>query len=537
MIWDFKQRLFVSQRRESRQAVDDLSSPAVRAELQAHIDGAGNLPAAGAPDEYAALFEAVYPAEADRRAYMDAKVAGAKPSYGHLALATLMRAGRCQQVWTTNFDTMVADACARVYGGTGHLSTVALDAPELGRELIAEGRWPIEIKLHGDFRSRRLKNTRDELRQQDAELRQLLVDSCRRNGLVVAGYSGRDDSIMETFEHALEEPNAFPRGLFWLHRGEDDPLPRVADLLDRASAADVEASLVRVENFDETLRDIIRLCDDDDLDLDALHGFAAERQRRSPTPRPTGRAGFPVVRLNALRVSEAPSVCRLVACSIGGYREIEDAVQNAGVDLLFARIRRGVLLFGADRDARAAFEGFDITEFDLHSIDERRLRHDSGERGLMRAAAVRAITSHLDLIHDRRRNTDLLRPADPSTNAWSALRRLVGTLSGTFPDHPALSWHEGVGTRLDWANDRLWLLFEPRTVFVGIEDSNRHFAADFARERTVGRYNRQLNDLLEFWGDRLHADGAQLRALGVSDGVDATFRFARAPAFSRRIHA
>ena len=59
MAWEFKQRLFISQRRVSPQAVSDLSSGAVRAQLQAHIDGSEGLPGAGAPDEYAALFEAV----------------------------------------------------------------------------------------------------------------------------------------------------------------------------------------------------------------------------------------------------------------------------------------------------------------------------------------------------------------------------------------------------------------------------------------------------------------------------------------------
>jgi hypothetical protein len=70
MIWEFKQRLFVSQRRVSPQSVADLSSAGVRAQLQAHIDGSEHLPTPGAPDEYAGLFEAVYPAEADRRTYM-----------------------------------------------------------------------------------------------------------------------------------------------------------------------------------------------------------------------------------------------------------------------------------------------------------------------------------------------------------------------------------------------------------------------------------------------------------------------------------
>src|SRR4051812_9011067 len=65
MVWEFKQSLFLSQRRSSPKLVSDLSSPIIRARLQAHIDSLGNLPLPGSPDEYAALFEAVYPAETD----------------------------------------------------------------------------------------------------------------------------------------------------------------------------------------------------------------------------------------------------------------------------------------------------------------------------------------------------------------------------------------------------------------------------------------------------------------------------------------
>ncbi len=115
MVWEFKQKLFVSQRKVSPQIVADLSNPTVRTQLQAHIDSQQRLPPSGAADEYAVLFEEVYPSEADRRVYLDAKIAGAKPSYGHLALATLMRAQCTRLVWTTNFDSLMADACAKIY--------------------------------------------------------------------------------------------------------------------------------------------------------------------------------------------------------------------------------------------------------------------------------------------------------------------------------------------------------------------------------------------------------------------------------------
>jgi hypothetical protein len=535
MIWEFKQRLFISQRRTSPQVVADLSSPAIRARLQAHIDSSGNLPTPGAPDEYAALFEAVYPAEADRRTYVDAKIAGARPSYGHIALATLMRAQLTRLLWTTNFDPLVADACTKVYDGTGYLTTVALDAPDLARQCIDDGRWPVEIKLHGDFRSRRLKNTSDELRLQDERLRQIMVDSCRRFGLVAVGYSGRDSSVMDTLEEALKQKGAFPAGLFWLHRGEDVPLPRVQKLLARATEGGVDAALVRVENFDEIMRDLVRL--KSDIDTRVLDGFAAERRRWSAALPPVGNRGWPVVRLNALPITQSPSVCRRLVCSIGGYADLRSAIESAKVDVLVVRTKAGVLGFGTDADMRSAFESYAITDFDLHTIEIRRLRYDSGERGLLREALTRAIARHRGLSSIRRRSTDLLMPSDPQNGIWAELRAQVGALTGTVKGCPELQWHEGLGTRLEWADERLWLLLEPRTVFQGISDDNRGVAADFARERTVRRYNRQLNELIAFWAKQLAGAGGDMRALSIGDGVDAVFRLSADTAFSRRAGA
>lgn len=535
MIWEFKQQLFISQRRVSPQAVADLSSPGVRTQLQAHIDSAGTYPPADDPEEYATLFESVYPVEMDRRTYMDSKVTGAKPSYGHLALATLMKEQHTRLVWTTNFDPLLADACAKVYGTTGQLTSATLDTPDLAAQCILEGRWPVEVKLHGDFRSRRLKNTSDDLRHQDARLRQILVDSCRRYGLVVIGYSGRDNSVMDTLEEVLRDSAGFPAGLFWLHRGERPPLPRVERLLLRASEAGAESALVVVENFDETLRDLIRLMKG--VDTSFLDAFAKERRRWSGAPPPTGSRGWPVVRLNALPVTQAPTVCRRVVCEVDGYAEARAAAEQAGVDILIGRVKAGVLAFGRDTDVRAAFQLHNITEFDLHEIAATRLRYDSGERGLLRDALTRAISRQRGLDAIRRRAADLLSPVDPEQPAWRPLRDLVGSLTGTVRNYPELRWHEGIATRLDWADDRLWLLIEPRTVFYGLTPENRSAVTDFARERTVKRYNRQLSNLIGFWSGLLAGDGSDLRAFGLGDGVDAVFRLSSDIAFSHRVGA
>ena len=91
MVWEFKRELYVSQQKVSRKAVADLSNPIVRTKLQTHINSLQHIPEPGAADEYAALFERVYPSESDRSSYIKSKIEVEKPSYGHVALATLMR--------------------------------------------------------------------------------------------------------------------------------------------------------------------------------------------------------------------------------------------------------------------------------------------------------------------------------------------------------------------------------------------------------------------------------------------------------------
>ncbi|MBX6368565.1 MAG: SIR2 family protein [Rhodospirillales bacterium] len=531
LIWHFKRELYISKRRVARRLVEDLGNPAVRRSIESFIDSLGQFPPADAPDEYAALFEAAYPSEADRRTLLESKIRGAKPSYGHIALATLMRADRARCVWTTNFDPLLADACAKVYDGTGFLTTVALDAPGLAEEVINEERWPVEIKLHGDFRSRRLKNSSEELRTQDAHLRRLLVAACGRSGLVVVGYSGRDDSVMDALEEALEGPTPFPGGLFWLHRGLAAPLPRVRQLLKRAATAGVDGGLVPIESFDEVMQDLIRQIPG--LNTSALDAFAA-RSVVSDAPKARGSRSYPVLRLNAIEVAAMPSVCRVVDCAIGGHADVRDAVAAVGAAVVATRVRAGVLAFGADAAVRRTFEPFGIKTFDLYALHLNRMRVASQERGLLRDALTRALARERGLAATRRGAEVLLTPADPEDPQWAPLRGIVGELEGTLPSCPEVAWREGVSTRLDWADGRLWLLFEPRTVFDGVTAGSKAAATDFARERTARRYNRVLSQLISFWAALLAGDGREMRAFGDGANVDAVFRLGTRPAFSGR---
>lgn len=528
MVWDFKRMLYCSTRGVSPRSVEDLSDPVVRRRVQEFIDGEERFPSAGEPGEYASLFEAVYPAETDRQEYIATKLSGAKASYGHLALATLMRADRLPVVWSTNFDTLVADAAATVYGNTSALTTVTLDAPELAEQAISAGRLPVEVKLHGDFRSRRLKNTATELRAQDQRLRSLLRAQCGAFGLIVAGYSGRDESVMETLESVLDLGTPYPRGLFWLSRG--DPIESVVSLLAKATSAGVEAFLVSIEQFDEVLVDLVRQIPE--LDTTALDHFGDSRKLRTPARRISGRSGWPVIRTNALEVLEYPHTCRLALCSIGGTRDVRTAIQLAGADVVAIRSGAGVLAFGRDSEVQTAFAAHQLSKMDLHALRP----YDPGHRGLLRDVLTRALARDRPLSVRHRREEDFLAPSVPNDPFFAPVAALVPAMGGKVPRTEVL-WAEGLAVRLEWFQDSLWLLIEPRIVLANTDDATqRQVAVDWMREHTARRYNRAWNALVEAWAVLL-AGTEQLCAFGLSDGIDATFRLSSTTAFSRRASA
>lgn len=528
MILRFKRDLYMSQSHGDRGAPADISQPAVRHRVDAHIASLEGLPPPGDEDEYSALFERAYPSEQDRQSLIDSQLAGGKPSYGHIALAALMRKGLARMIWTTNFDTLIADACAKVYDGTGALTTATLDAPDVATHAVQRERWPLEVKLHGDFRSRRLKNTGEELRRQDAQLRSILQSSCSRFGIIVVGYSGRDQSIMQTLTQAMEEPGSFPAGLFWLRRESDPLFDSVRALVCKAAEHGVEAALVTVHSFDETLGDIARFVE---IDRHVLDTHSPSRDRWTPVPRlaKSPRPAWPVVRFNALPVVSAPTTARLVDCAIAGTREVREAVEKAGGGVIAVRSQRGVLAFGSDADVRRTFEPFSIEEFDLHTLQPWR----SAERGLLNDAVRCAIGGCSGLTSTTDRGQGLY-PKDPTDPIWKQLRHLVRELSGQVRSSSPVQWHEGVRVRLEFTRGRHWLLFEPRIIFEGITEGNKAACADFARERSVRRYNSQLNDLITFWATHLAQDGRELRAIGTGSGVDAVFRLSANTAFSRR---
>jgi len=534
LIWDFKRKIYCSEQRIHPARVSDLTNRAVQARIQAYLDEKAHFPQVGTENEYAAFFEATYPSPVDRQTFIQQFLTGRVPSYGHFVLAQLMNVDKARVVWTTNFDKLVEDAAARTFVSTSRLTVADLGEPQKADAVLSREQWPLLVKIHGDFHSERLMNTTLELQTQDEQIRHAFGSACQRYGLAVAGYSGRDSSVMEIIEEAIKSGKGFRDGLFWFKREGSIPFPRVNRLISLARENGIEAYFVDVPTFDELLADIARYVPS--IDQAFLASLAPQSVHLVPTPLPGPSSTPPFIRTNAIAVTSVPTTCRLIECDIGNYEDVQQALKTAGIEdkTLAFRTKKGVLAFGRDTDLRIAFSPHNLRNLDYYSISPDRFSHSTSELALIYDALGRALSGRVGVTAMKRHRSWFLIPDVAQKSNPLPTHSVVGIVPGT-----TVGWREAASIRLDCYSGRVWLLVQPTVILDWKDDEDqkaKDTAKDFVREKLATRRNREYNEMLDGWVELIFGkeENVTIYAFGISDGSDAVFELSRTTAYSGR---
>jgi Tfp pilus assembly protein PilF len=182
---------------------------------------------------FAKRFEANYQAGYEElQRYMDK----AEPSVGYSFLAQLLDETQNKFVITTNFDTMVEDA----------LFALKKSKPMvLGHELLSKYINPIApsrptiIKIHRDFLFDPY-NTDDDIKELDAQWQEALKPVLSENAMIVIGYGGNDDSLMNYLNEIKDK-----KLIYWCYREEKDLTPKIKGLLGKNDF------VVKINGFDK----------------------------------------------------------------------------------------------------------------------------------------------------------------------------------------------------------------------------------------------------------------------------------------------
>jgi hypothetical protein len=543
LIWEFKRQLYCTAHKIPPSRFPNLNDYASQARLQSYFNGQAGFPKDGEFEEYSFYFDRYLPDESDRRRFLDTRLAGIKPPYGHFCFAALLALDKIQVVWTTNFDHLIERAAMqnviaeRLPKG---LTVVGLECPEKAVDVFRDERWPMLVKLHGDYQYRKLKNTASELQEQDSTFRQRLRDQCGRRGLAVVGYSGRDQSVMSALREALQADDPYPHGLFWFVRSGDRPSPHVQALLEEARKRRCQAGFIEIGGFDELMADLFLPHHET---LPAVRELIkAQRERRRPVTLSYQGKSWPVLRTNALEVTKYPSSCTIFQADIGGAKEVKQVVAGHRTRVAAARRQAGIIAFGTKSDLMSVFAPFQPKEFERNPIEVRRLYYDDSlELGLFYDAVCQALCNQTGLLRSQNHkgrmlylpSNDLLRPEEKAK--FKALS--INPVRKSGSNGPTV--HEGIRVSLEFCDKRLWLLLEPTLMITtdGHTPYNDDDRSQIGREDLVKRYNRQANSLLTVWIEFLTARcGSPLRlAFPNASDAEAEFEVSPITAFTRQV--
>ena len=541
LIWDLKRSYYCSKENQDVQA-HKLSNHAIKAKIQSYFERK-DCPAAWSPEEYSFYFELVFGQDYNaQRSYIQDQLSPDKVTLtiGQRVLVSLLEIGHTRLVFTTNFDDVVEAAYAAVTGKT--LSAFHIEGSYAAIDALNAERFPIYTKLHGDFRYRSIKNLSQDLLDNDAELQRCFIAGAGRYGLVVAGYSGRDANVMAMLEATLDQPNAFPQGIWWTAPRAATVIPVVAEFIERARAKDVNAHIVETGPFDVMMSKLWRQLPDKPEALDEKVRSAQAQPVSIPLPEP-GRS-YPILRTNALEIVDMPRRCAMLPAAGVPATNIFTAVNEKRPDAIVS-YQDGVVFWGEPSPVKESLKGIVANDVSEHDIADpaQAIAASTYLKSFYESAIAEAVCRDKPVLLRKKGKASYAivntRHADDAR--FAALKNAVGykqpgPICGRVPGLQDTYWHEAVRIRLEERSGVLWLLLEPDIWIRPL--TQREDAQEFLYKRKIRRYNNQSYQILNAWIEILLGAVGQGAPVTVAYAPDspfpAEFTVSTRTAFSRR---
>ena len=167
---------------------------------------------------YSEILEVLFLGEIERQQYLGKYFIGKVPGEAHKELANLVSMGAIRFIFTTNFDNLIEKALEE--------KNIDFDVVFSDEILQKTKSWDKVkncriYKLHGDYKVGKIRNTKSELKELEPGIAsdfQYIID---RHGLIVIGYAGRDEGIMDHF--MKRKPYSYP--FYWQYVKHPDSTP------------------------------------------------------------------------------------------------------------------------------------------------------------------------------------------------------------------------------------------------------------------------------------------------------------------------
>ncbi|DAA84063.1 TPA: hypothetical protein CPT90_06705 [Candidatus Gastranaerophilales bacterium HUM_3] len=195
-------------------------------------------------NEYSSFFGKIYDLPNQRRNFIELEVNDKEPSIGYHYLNKLAENGEIETFFTTNFDDLLEQAFAY-----SKKRPIVCPHDSSVKNISITSRRTKIIKLHGDFLFNTLQSTEDETQNLNDNMKNKFEEFLKNYGLIVLGYAGFDNSIMDVLLELVAKSDYLNNGIYWCIKKEDfhkEKLsPKLKKLLDTK-----KVYYILIDNFD-----------------------------------------------------------------------------------------------------------------------------------------------------------------------------------------------------------------------------------------------------------------------------------------------
>jgi len=503
LIWDLKLKYYCLQENQDIKQ-HDITNETIKTRIQSYMDSKG-FPAIWSPEEYSFYFELNFGTDySAQQKYLVEKLSNSKVSLntGHRALAGLIALNKARVIFTTNFDEVIETAHVKVAEAT--LPTYHLEGSYAALEALNNERYPIYAKIHGDFRYQSIKNLASDLISNDNEIKRCFLASSTRYGLIVTGYSGRDENVMQMFYDAIDQNNAFPSGFLWTVTDLKKVDQKVKDIITKAKTKGINANIIETGTFDSMLSKIWRQIPDKTSEIDKKVRTAMARNVNIPLPAFGNE--YPVIRTNAIPIISLPETCAIINTNVPlASTDLKDLfVQNKG-NAIISRLDN-IVGWGNEIEFKKILGSNLIDTVKKHKFENpiKLIGQSKGYHSFFERALAYALCANKPLrlkndkgfvlvVNHKQINDPIFNELKLAIGYKGQSGPLTGLVSGSHNTY----WAEAISIKIEHRNDKIWLMIKP--IFWIEPNSERQNHTEFMKNKRRYRYNSVSNSILTAW--------------------------------------
>tara|TARA_R110000764_G_scaffold95901_1_gene179794 strand:- start:1675 stop:4791 length:3117 start_codon:yes stop_codon:yes gene_type:complete len=491
LVWLFKRELLSTSGKINGKKLQDLKVDANKKVIQSFFveEDTKTL------NPYSHYFEKCYPDPLVRKEFLTNLVRDKKPSIGFMCLSVLVEQQKLNTVWTTNFDDLIERAISKLDITCQVVSPENANSVENFRKDI-----PTVIKLHGDFRYDPLQNTVEELQQLEENLHHYFIESTNKRGLLVVGYSGSDESVLQTLEKSLEESNPFPKGLIWCIPKDIVPNERLVKIIEKANNQNGRSGFMVIDSFDYFIHELYKVCELKNEQIDSIADdrfeqrkfFRLNQNQSNTTP----------ILLNAVKTKSFPKAIFSTKTTINGegkWKKLREVLDGSSVVAAFSK-GETLSLFGNENEIKELFKDYFTDELRLVDIPEYLFHHpDSFYIGLLYELIEKSLISDYGLaLHTKGRRIrkfySIIHPL-----SQEEINSIPKWLNFRIPK--GIQVFEAFEFKVEFVNKELFLLICPTIHIQNAtgDEPDRKTVQDITNTIVSNRWNGKYGKKLSFW--------------------------------------